>query len=510
MVTGIIITGLLTGIVLGGTGAITTHGEWTWISGSDIADQAGTYGTKGTPAADNIPGSRQASKFLVDANGDFWLFGGWGYDSTGTYCALNDLWHYDTTSGEWTWVSGSDTGNKAGTYGIKGTPAASNILGSRVQSSSWVDANGDFWLFGGWNHAYFPGDSVVWEGLHNDLWRYDISTGEWTWMSGSDITDQSGTYGTKGTPSTDNIPGARWESYSWVDSNGDFWLFGGYGYDSAGTINYLNDLWRYDTTTGEWTWVTGSDTGNQVGTYGTKRTPAASNIPGARRAGVSWVDADGDFWLFGGDGWDSGWSYDQLNDLWRYDISTGEWTWMSGSDTSSQVGTYGIKGTPAAANIPGARYASPNSWVDLNGDFWLFGGYGYDSAGSELEINDLWRYNTTTGEWTWVAGSDTGNQEGTYGIKGISAAINIPGARCAGVSWIDTDGDFWLFGGLREVNPGSFSLYNDLWRYDAVTPSVSTTTTTTTTAISPGWTFAVFSVTFISVTVVKRLYRKDD
>ena len=109
MVTGIIITGLLTGIVLGSTEAITTHGEWTWVSGSDTINQAGTYGTKGTPAADNIPGSRQASKFLVDAKGDFWLFGGWGYDSTGTYCAVNDLWHYDTTSGEWTWVSGSDT-----------------------------------------------------------------------------------------------------------------------------------------------------------------------------------------------------------------------------------------------------------------------------------------------------------------------------------------------------------------------------------------------------------------
>ena len=99
----IIITVLLTGIVVGGTGAITSTGEWSWMSGSDIADQAGIYGTKGISAASNIPGSRQASMFFVDTSGDFWLFGGWGYDSTGTYCAVNDLWHYDTTSGEWTW-----------------------------------------------------------------------------------------------------------------------------------------------------------------------------------------------------------------------------------------------------------------------------------------------------------------------------------------------------------------------------------------------------------------------
>ncbi len=72
----IITTSLLTGIVLGGTGAITSTGEWTWMSGSDIIDQSGTYGTKGTPAAANIPGARSASISWVDTDGDFWLFGG--------------------------------------------------------------------------------------------------------------------------------------------------------------------------------------------------------------------------------------------------------------------------------------------------------------------------------------------------------------------------------------------------------------------------------------------------
>ena len=75
MVTGIIITGLLTGIVLGSTEAITTHGEWTWVSGSDTINQAGTYGTKGTPAASNIPGGRPRSISWIDLGGNFWLFG---------------------------------------------------------------------------------------------------------------------------------------------------------------------------------------------------------------------------------------------------------------------------------------------------------------------------------------------------------------------------------------------------------------------------------------------------
>jgi hypothetical protein len=34
---------------------------------------------------------------------------------------------------------------------------------------------------------------------------------------------------------------------SWVDSQGELWLFGGQGYDSTSTTGngYLNDLWRY-------------------------------------------------------------------------------------------------------------------------------------------------------------------------------------------------------------------------------------------------------------------------
>ena len=33
----------------------------------------------------------------------------------------------------------------------------------------------------------------------------------------------------------------------------------------------------------------------------------------------------------------------------------GEWTWVSGAKTDDQSGTYGTKGVPDAANVPGAR-----------------------------------------------------------------------------------------------------------------------------------------------------------
>jgi hypothetical protein len=51
-------------------------------------------------------------------------------------------------------------------------------------------------------------------------------------------------YGAPGTAS--GIPGARGDAVSWIDSAGHLWLFGGYGYDSTGTVaGGLNDLWVY-------------------------------------------------------------------------------------------------------------------------------------------------------------------------------------------------------------------------------------------------------------------------
>ncbi len=86
--------------------------------------------------------------------------------------------------------------------------------------------------------------------------------------------------------------------------------------------------------------------------------------------------------------------------------AVGEWTWMSGSNTSAQLGAYGIKGIPAAANVPGARQGSI-SWTDSDGNFWLFGGLGYGTTTTSGHLNDLWRYDPITNEWTWMRGSKT-------------------------------------------------------------------------------------------------------
>jgi hypothetical protein len=84
-------------------------------------------------------------------------------------------------------------------------------------------------------------------------------------------------------------------------------------------------------------------------------------------------------------------------------------------------------GTP-----PGSRIES-TAWVDENGTFWLFSGYGDDAAGKQGGMNDLWRY--SAGEWTWMGGSNlyTGSNNfpmpTVYGTLGVSAPSNDPGGR---------------------------------------------------------------------------------
>jgi hypothetical protein len=112
-----------------------------------------------------------------------------------------------------------------------------------------------------------------------------------------------GTYGTHGTAAPGNIPGGRFHAVRWTDSSGNLWLFGGDALDSNGTKSYLNDLWKYSA--GQWTWMGGSSIALQPGIYGTQGTATAANVPGGREQSFSWTDASGNFWLFGGDGYDS-------------------------------------------------------------------------------------------------------------------------------------------------------------------------------------------------------------
>jgi N-acetylneuraminic acid mutarotase len=355
--------------------------EWTWVSGSDGLDAGGVYGAQGTASMANVPGGRWYAQSWIDGSGNFWLFGGEGFDASDEFGSLNDLWEFSPATDEWTWVSGANSLYAPGNYGAQGATSAGNVPGARLGAISWIDTSGNLWLFGGVTASIVPGVVL------NDLWSFSPSTKEWTWVSGSVFPGSAGVYGTQGIASTANVPSARWEAVSWIDSGGNLWLFGGEGDESNGVLGQLNDLWEFNPATKGWTWVSGSEAVSAAGVYGMLGTPATTNVPGARFLSSSWTDGSGNLWLFGGFGYDSSDTVGYLNDLWEFSPTTKDWTWVSGNNTVSAAGVYGTRGAASKTTVPGAR-GSAASWVDNSGNLWLMGGLGYNSG----VINDLWRY----------------------------------------------------------------------------------------------------------------------
>jgi hypothetical protein len=339
-------------------------------------------------------------------------------------------------------------------------PAASGPS-SRDGAVTWTDtASGDLFLFGGGDGGSF----------FNDVWRFNTGTKAWTSVSGG--TNQIGNYpATPGTPG--GSPGSRWAATGRIDGSGKLWLLGGYGFDSAGKLGLLNDLWTYSG--GVWTWVAGSKTADPAGSYGTLGTPnGASNFPGGRQAAMSWIDNSGNFWVFGGYGLDSAGSPAALNDLWEF--SAGAWTWMSGANVGNQTANYGTQGLGAATSVPGARWSAAAWFEPSNGALWLFGGQDLDNTGNG-SLGDLWEY--TGGQWIWTKGPNSASISGNYGTTSPGAVIypyvgNFPGTRFAPGYWYNTvptangpESTFWMFGGegLDAGSGNGTGLLSDLWRY---------------------------------------------
>ena len=518
---------------------IATSG-WAWIAGSssmiylttnvDQWGQPGMYGTLDTAAPGNTPGGREGPSSWTDSSGHFWIFGGDGFDSSGDVGWLNDLWEFNPSTDQWAWMGGSSTHNPHGVYGTLGVSAAANIPGGRWRSTTWKDSSGNVWLFGGY------GDDVNGSpGYFNDLWEFNAATNQWTWKSGSsavgNYAGELGVYGTLGTAAPGNVPGGRESASGWIDGSGNLWLFGGFGSDVNGDMNDFNDLWEFNPSTSEWTWMGGSNAlgsncfayagetiCGQSGVYGTLGLSVAGNIPGGRVGATTWSDSIGNLWLFGGNGFDSTVNNGLLNDLWQFNYSTRQWAWMGGSSTiptrGSVPGVYGTLGAPASTNVPGGRFTA-SGWSDGSGNLWLFGGDGFDSKGQQGQLNDLWEFTPSTNQWAWMSGGNTvscastnfGNQcgmPGVYFTVGDTTVGATPGGRDFATAWTDGSGSFWVFSGNGYDANSNWGSLNDLWRYQpptgtnpskitpavTVTPSPSTITTaqplTVTVAVSGG------------------------
>jgi hypothetical protein len=360
--------------------------EWAFMGGNDAACMVsgatctfawpGVYGVEGTAAAANLPGGRAQATTWTDTSGNFWLFGGVGFDSTTQAGSLNDLWKFNAATAQWTWVSGANALNPLGVYGTMGTAAAGNAPGSRRSATGWTDKSGNLWLFGGYGYGSAAGSGEL-----NDLWEFNPSTQQWTWVGGADTVNGVGSYGTMGTAAAANMPPSRDSAASWIDSSGNFWLYGGFAPPPGGGFG---DLWEFNVSTKQWTWVDGSSSSGAASVYGTEGTASTSNTPGFREAPVTWSDNSGNFWFFGGN---------DHNDLWEYAPAAKTWTWVSGSDTPGSTDVYGTEGVASATSVPGPHDGAVG-WTDSSGRLWLFGGGDAPIAGTANfgVRNDLWVY----------------------------------------------------------------------------------------------------------------------
>ena len=484
--------------------------EWTWISGSTMIDQAGVPGTLGMPSPGNTPGARSGAIGWIDKRGNLLLFGGDGLDSGGYEGWLNDLWEFNPSMKEWTWIGGasalpmgsSELPTAPGVYGTLGAYAAGNVPPGRTSAVRWTDSSGNFWLFGGDAHDQTCGNVFL-----NDLWEFSPSLQQWRWMGGSVASPchaPGGAYGTLGTPAPGNIPGARYSAVSWTDANGNFWLYGGFGQDgsnngvdASGFTGNMNDLWEFNPSTMEWTWIGGNRTleSQPHSVDGTEGVLGVNDDPGPDYMATGWADGLGDLWLFGGNTSDG---EGDSNDLWVFDPAIHEWGWMTGGAYGDQPGVYGTLGQAGGGNTPGSREQAAG-WVDANGNFWMFGGYGadadYTSAGRYLLLNDLWKYQApaVTPTFSPAAGTYSSAQMVTISDTMPGATIYFTtGGALPMTSWPAYSGPFVLTGPATvEAFASAIGYSNSVvasasYNITAVPPTFTLSSSLSSLAINPG------------------------
>jgi len=416
------------------------------MKGDTTPNSLGTFGTQGIPNSANTPPALYEAANWTDHQGNFWLFGGYNYYPSQLYNSA--LWKFDPATNDWTWVKGPSSPNQSGVYGTQGIPDINNYPGARsFGSASWVDSSGALWLFGGSGY-----DANGATGKLNDLWRYDISSNEWTWMKGNNTCCSNGNYGTIGVEAATNEVSSRTEACgTWTGYGNYLYLFG--GVDNS--WNNKNDLWRYNVSTNNWIWIKGSSGNNSSPNYGVMGIEDPGNDPGARYVYSRWLDCDGNLIFFGG------WTVSSLhwNDVWKFDIATNEWVWLHGPSTTNDAGTSNNYCEFDSSFNPHSRSESKACWRDAYGKLWLFGGFFMTEI-----YNDLWVYDPTINQWSFVNGSTTANQDGFFGQQQVYNPSNIPQSKDGSASWIDSAGNFWIFGGYHSYSAQQKST-NDLWRY---------------------------------------------
>lgn len=208
--------------------------EWTWMSGTSLANDIGNFGVKGIPSVGNIPPARMVHAKSKDQLGNFILFGG-NSSFTNGY-VYNDVWKYFPSSNEWAWIAGTNVQNDTGNYTAFCALSDSGCPSSRQESRAcFTDQCNNMWLFAG---AVNNSSSLV--NCVRDLWIYHTGKNQWQRLKSSGSLGTLAVYGLKGIGAYKNAPAPRGGSIAFIDTLDRFFATEGYG-----NINMYNDMWMF-------------------------------------------------------------------------------------------------------------------------------------------------------------------------------------------------------------------------------------------------------------------------
>ncbi len=369
----------------------------------------------------------------------------------------------------WKWLSGSSTTTIVPDFGTRGEFQPTNQPPGLEHAAMWVGPDSNIYLFGG---DAGSGNN------YNTIWEYSPTLGEWMWKRGSNTTNASVSYGTSRYPTETNDPGARTQ-FAWSAApNGDLWVYGGLDNND----NIYGDLWKYDFALDRWIWYSMTEYSDETNRDAVVPSPDTTNAPGGDagcRFGASlYVNSTEDtLWLFFGETSFYG-SIGLASDGWRIDPVNAKEYWLQGApgDNSDDDGSYELWGVEGNGNYPAARIGQ-SLWKASNGKFYFFGGQNNNGY-----LADFWSWNPANEEWTWIENGNNAypndytitNGNTIYNSTKDSAdGQNFIGSRYGSAMWMESDGQFVIYGG---TGFGSFGdeltsprLLNDYWSFNTST-----------------------------------------
>jgi len=415
--------------------------NWIWVKGEKLTQHPGFYGKMNVERSENLPFSRCFSFLWLD-NTKLNLFAG-EYDQV---CGM-DFWDFNLATNNYCWVDGIT--RKICDYYFEDltTPSVYNIM--YPTKLKWSEKGSKLWFISELGIP-FHGQSV-----RGGMFEYDVATSVCHKIINNPSQQSNlGIYGEKGIPDPANIPPSRGNGSLW-ETDTKLYLLGG----SAITYHF-SDFWVFDKSTKMWTWINGAKY-NETPYFHYSAIGVADpdNYPKAKTKTQTWVDADGNLWLFSGNNPEGYF----MNDLWKFDTQSNMWILMGGDQNDCSLKQAYFKDTyPPFVN-------AASTWSHGN-DLYFYGGFGlglynYNLAGERL--SDVWKYSVSTNTWSKITGNRKIKSFGNYGLKQYGFISNVPGYRKDYASWGDEYGNLWIYGGVGvgETGTTEANLF-DLWKFD--------------------------------------------